>query len=690
LDQSFDDVWAECEDLFAQARQTLVVLKEPQPAHLVQASVNALFRTTHTLKGMAGMLGFMSFSRAAHRMEDIFDLMRKGRLRSSESLVDTLEAGVLALESGLEDLRRGRPEPEDYLHSLRRELGELEALALPAEGEAQDLTSMLDLPQEAIKALSEYERTRITSLLMSGMPIHGVMVCLDFATFDERLRFLSEALGAKGELISTLPWEAPEQREGLAFLLMAACPAMELDGLPLEEGELLGTALLADPTRILAAMQKEAPSPPVEAVPPPQVSADTVAQPTAAVAPLLAAAQAVGQQAPEVEILRLPAHRVEALEAQLMAVGQLRDTASLLLHKSEGTGREGPLALMAQMEDGLLEVQKALLQMRMVKVESLFSRIEPIVKSLSRDTGKPVKLGFAGGDLELERSLLGKLSEPFLHLVRNAVDHGLEPPEERKALGKSETGSLRISASQRGRNLRFDIRDDGRGFNLERIQARGIELGLLKPGQVHTPERLHRLTLEPGFSTKDRASQLSGRGVGMDVVRAEIEAQGGEIHLSSEARRGSLIRMSIPLSRAVISCLKVRCAGQDFGIPLGSVMRVQAGRELRFGGDQVNVLGMSLPLESLQACLGLPEPSGQQAFVVLGQRGAAARSVAVALGVDEILGRGELLLRSLPELAHAAGVMGGSAQEEGVLWVLDPEAMLGLAMDSLMRRVARV
>jgi len=672
LDQSFDDVWAECEDLFQQAHDTLATLKEPQPAHVVQAAVNALFRNTHTLKGMAGMLGFHNFSRAAHRMEDIFDLMRKGRLRSTDSLVETLESGIQALEAGMGDLRRGRMEPEDYLHAIRRELGELEALARPAEGGAQDLTSMLDLPAEAMKALSEYERTRVTALLMSNLPIHGVAICLDFATFDERLRVLSEALGQQGELISTLSWDVPEDREGLAFLLMAACPAVDLAALTLLEGELITTVLLAHPDRVPAALKEEAPSqpapPPVEEVAAPQ-------------APPLAQ---------EVEILRLPAHRVEALEARLMAVGQLRDKASQLVRQSQESLGEHPVALLAQMEEGLLEVQKSLLQMRMVKIESLFSRIEPMVKSLSRDTGKPVKLAFAGGDLELERSLLGKLGEPFLHLVRNAIDHGLEPPSERQSLGKSETGSIRITASQRGRNLRFDIRDDGRGFNLERIESRGIELGLLKEGQVHTAEQLHRLTLEPGFSTQDRASQLSGRGVGMDVVRSEIEALGGEIHLSSEVRRGSLIRLSIPLSRAVVSCLKVRCAGQAFGIPLGSVVRVQAGRTLRHGGDQVDVLGLSLPLESLQACLGLPEPAGQQAFVVLGQQGAASRSVSVALGVDEILGRGELLLRSLPELAHAAGIMGGSAQEDGVLWVLDPEAVLGLAMDSLMRRVARV
>ncbi|MBI1752269.1 MAG: Hpt domain-containing protein [Acidobacteria bacterium] len=676
MDQSFDDVWAECEDLFAQARKTLASLKEIQPAHVVQASVNALFRTTHTLKGMAGMLGFPSFSRAAHRMEDIFDLMRQGRLRSTDSLVETLEAGMMALEAGLNGLRRGRPEPEDYLFPLRKQLGELEALARPTEGGSQDLTSLLDLPPDLLKALSEYERTRVTALLMSGMPIHGATICLEFATFDERLRVLNEALAALGELVSTLPCDVPEDREGLGFLLLAGCPSLDAAMLPLLEGELVGTALLADPSRVPESLRNPPAAPEEEALPP-------APEPEPAAPP-------PGPPVQEVEILRLPAHRVEALEARLMAVGQLRDAASLLLHKGMDIRDDRPAALMNQIQDGLLEVQKSLLQMRMVRVESLFSRIEPMVKSLSRDTGKPVKLAFQGGDLELERGLLGRLTDPFLHLVRNAVDHGLEPPSERLALGKSEAGSIRLSASQRGRNIRFDIRDDGRGFDLARIETRGVTLGLLKAGQAHTPERLHRLTLEPGFSTQERASQISGRGVGMDVVRSEIEALGGEIHLSSEARRGSLIRLSIPLSRAVVSCLKVRCDRQSFGIPLGNVVRVQAGDQVHRGGDQVTVFGNSIPMESLQACLGLAEPDGQRSFVVLSTQGASARSVEVAIGVDAILGRGEVLLRSLPELAHAAGIMGGSPQEDGILWVLDPEATLSLAMNSLMRRVAHV
>lgn len=675
MDPSFDDVWAECEDLFVQARQRLSALKSPQPPHVLQASVNALFRATHTLKGMAGMLGFPRFSQAAHRMEDIFDLMRQGRLRSTDSLVETLEAGIQALESGLAGLRRGRPEPDDYLHAIRRRLGELEALARPPEGSVLDLTALLDLPPDMLNALSEYERTRVTAVLLGGIPIHGISVRLDLATFDARLRSISEAAGAQGELISTLPLEMHDDRDGLFFLLLVATPALDIQSLGARAEENLEIMELADPKQVPASLKADpgplCPTPPVKSVP---------GDPIPAAAPQ------------DVEVLRLPAQRVEALEARLMSVAQTRDSASLALRGIQDPGLTRPKAMMEEIEAGLLEVQKSLLQMRMVKVASLFQRIEPMVKALSRDMEKPVRLAFQGGDLELERSLLGRLTEPFLHLVRNALDHGLESPQERLAQGKSETGTLKISASQRGRNLRFDIRDDGRGFDLARIEARGLALGLLREGQVHTAEDLHRLALEPGFSTKDRASQISGRGVGMDVVRAEVEGLGGDIQITSEPRRGSLVRLSLPLSRAVIGCLKVRCGQQAFGVPLSHVLRVQSSPAPLRGGGRLTVLGRDLPMESLQACLGVPEPpEGQQFFVVLRQQGASVETgLELALGVDEVAGRAEVLLRSLPELAHAPGIMGGSLQEDGILWVLDPEAVMGLAMDSLMRRVAGV
>ncbi len=499
---------------------------------------------------------------------------------------------------------------------------------------------------------------------------------LDLATFDDRLRSISEAAGAQGELISTLPLEMHDDRDGLFFLLLVATEVLEPEGLGTLPEENLEIMALADPDRVPASLKVD---------PGPLVGSPQAEATSAVSAPPGALPQ-------DAEVLRLPAQRVDALEARLMGVAQVRDSASLALREIQDPGMARPMAMMGEIEAGLLEVQKALLQMRMVKVETLFQRIEPMVKALSRDMGKPVRLSFQGGDLELERSLLGRLTEPFLHLVRNALDHGLESPAERAAQGKSEMGTLKISASQRGRNLRFDLRDDGRGFDLARIEARGLAMGLLKEGQVHSVEDLHRLALEPGFSTKERASQISGRGVGMDVVRAEVEGMGGDIQLSSEPHRGSLIRLSLPLSRAVIACLKVRCGQQTFGVPLNHVLRVQSSLAPVHGGGHVAVLGRELPMESLQACLGLPEPAaGQQFFVVLRQQSAAAEGgLDLALGVDEVAGRVELLLRSLPELAHAPGIMGGSFQEDGILWVLDPEAVMGLAMDSLMRRVVDV
>ena len=656
MDQSFDAVWTECEDLFAQARTALAALREPQAPHLARGHLNALFRATHTLKGMAAMLGFPALSQAAHRLEDLFDLVRQGRLSLTEALLDTLESGIQALEQGLEGLKRGRPEPADHLHAIRRQLGELEALALPLEGDAPNLSALLDLPASTREALSAQERQRATALLLEGLPIRGLQLNLDLATFDARLRAVSGALATQGEILSTLPWEAPAGVDGIAFLLLAASAELDLEALALAPGELGFCRLLADPSQVpLALRTSGAPTP--EAPPGP---------------------------APEVAYLRLPVRWVDALEARLQGVGQLREQASHLLRLDQVSAAEQPLALLAVMEEGLMEVQHALLQMRMVRVETLFSRLEALAKSLARESDKPLTLRFHGGDLEVERDLLGRLAEPFLHLIRNALDHGQEGPAARRAAGKPEAGCLRISATQEGRHLCFQLEDDGRGFDLARIAAKGRALGLLGDDPP-SPEVLLRLVLEPGFSTREVASELSGRGVGLDVVRSEVESLGGELQLSSAPDRGSLVRLLLPLHRVVLACLKVRCGNHTFGLPLESVLRVRAGRVALPCGSSVQDLGHALPMTSLLTCIGLPAPESHPAFVVLRDGGEGT-----AMGVDEVQGKVSVLLRSLPELARVRGIMGGAHQEDGILWVVDPREALELAGLALAGRMAHV
>ena len=656
MNQSFEGVWTECEELFAQARTALKDLQTPQASHLARAHLNALFRATHTLKGMAAMLGFPALSQAAHRLEDLFDLVRQGRLSVTETFLETLASGIQALEDGLEGLKRGRPEPTDHLQAIRRQMGELEALALPLEGTAPNLCALLDLPASAREALSAQERLRTTAVLLEGLPVRGLLLNLDLATFDARLRAVSAALAAQGEILSTLPWEAPAGTDGITFLVLAASADLDLEALGLLPGELGSCRLLAEPSQVPLGLRK-----PVALAPAPREAA-----------------------APEVAFLRLPVQWVDDLEVRLQGVEQLRDQASHLLGPGQAAPAEAPLALLADMEEGLMEVQHALLQMRMVRVETLFSRLEALAKSLARDSGKPLAITFRGGDLAVERDLLGRLAEPFLHLIRNALDHGLEGPAARRSAGKPEAGTLGISAAQQGRHLCFQLQDDGRGFDLARIAARGRTLGLLGE-EPSSPEALLRLVLEPGFSTREEVTELSGRGVGLDVVRSQVEALGGELHLSSEAGRGSLISLLLPLHRVVLACLKVRCGQHTFGLPLESVLRVRAGRIPLVCGAPVQELGRVVPMTSLLACLGLPAPETHPAFVLVedGHEG-------IALGVDEVLGKGNVLLRSLPELARVPGIMGGAHREDGILWVLDPREAMELAGLAQARRLAHV
>ncbi len=653
MKQSFDAVWTECEDLFAQARTALRDLQGPQAPHVARAHLNALFRATHTLKGMAGMLGFPALSQAAHRLEDLSDLVRQGRLSITDGFLETLARGIQALEDGLEGVKRGRPEPADHLQAIRREMGELEALALPLEGAAPNLCALLDLPASAREALSAQERLRTTAVLLEGLTIRGLLLNLDLANFDARLRAVSGALAAQGEILSTLPWEAPEGTDGIAFLVLAASAELDLEALGLAPGELGSCRVLADPAQVPSAVRK-----PVDPAP-----ASREAAP------------------PEVAFLRLPVQWVDDLEVRLQSVEHLRGQASQLLGPGQASPAEAPLALLAGMEDGLMEVQHTLLQMRMVQVETLFSRLEALAKSLARDSGKPLAITFRGGDLAVERDLLSRLAEPFLHLIRNALDHGQEGPAVRRAAGKPEAGTLCLSATQQGRHLCFQLQDDGRGFDLTRIAAKGRALGLLGEAPA-SPEALLRLVLEPGISTREEVTELSGRGVGLDVVRSEVVALGGELHLSSEAGLGSLISLRVPLHRVVLACLKVRCGQHTFGLPLESVLRVRAGRLPLTCGAAVQELGRAVPMTSLLACLGLPAPESHPAFVLL-QDGAEW----VALGVDEVLSKGNVLLRSLPELARVPGIMGGAQREDGILWVLDPREALDLAGLAQTRRL---
>jgi two-component system chemotaxis sensor kinase CheA len=325
------------------------------------------------------------------------------------------------------------------------------------------------------------------------------------------------------------------------------------------------------------------------------------------------------------------------------------------------------------------------MQVRMIEVEAVFLRFPRLVRDLSSKLGKQVQLTLTGGETELDRTVVDALGDPMVHLVRNSLDHGLEPPAERKAAGKDETGALEISARHAGGNVVISVRDDGRGIDAQRVAKIAASKGLIPAEAVESIDmpRAIELLFAPGFSTADEVSDISGRGVGMDAVRNMVRALGGEVLMTSEPGKGTESQIRLPLTLAIMSALLVETNGLPFAIPLDRVertlllsdhaIRSVAGRRMLVMRESV------LPIVDASLALGHGEaPEATHAVVV------RAGEQRLALAVSHLVGQRELVTRPLPpELATSAALSGGAVLANGdIALIVDCDALIGTGADS--------
>jgi two-component system chemotaxis sensor kinase CheA len=324
-------------------------------------------------------------------------------------------------------------------------------------------------------------------------------------------------------------------------------------------------------------------------------------------------------------------------------------------------------------------LQRMVMQIRMIPVEAVFLRFPRLVRDLSSRLGKEVDLQLEGQDTELDRTVVDAIGDPLVHLVRNALDHGLEPPEERVAGGKPQRGRLVISARHAGGRVVIGVTDDGRGIDPAKVARKAAERGLIEPSQIATVDeaRACELVFAPGFSTADQMSDVSGRGVGMDAVRAKVRELGGEVSLQSSLGAGSKIEIRLPLTLAILSALLVRAAGGTFAIPLERIDRTvrladHVVRSMR-GRPMLMLDGRVLPVVDGAAALAQQAPDGGEFGVLL--RGAGEERV--ALRVDRLVGQRELVARPLPgALATSAAVSGAAVLSDGdIALIVDPDAL---------------
>ncbi|MDX2299863.1 MAG: chemotaxis protein CheA [Xanthomonadaceae bacterium] len=624
--------------------------------------LNAVFRAFHTVKGGAGFLSVEPMVALCHRGEDLLNEARSGRVRLTPEHIDALLQALDHLQQMMRAMQEGTvpvPAPSALLERLS---GKAAAPAQSPAVETQVAPPPVPTPAPAPAASADAVDQEFDALLAAvasespGTPLKADEP-IDDSEFEA---LLDELYGSKGAPGKTVDSDAGR----------TAAPMTD------DDFEALLDSLHGSGAAPGAVVPAPAPPVPVPAPVPAPVAAPTSTALTAAPVPSRPAAAGTGMArsaAPAEATIRVDTVRLDALVNLIGELVLVRNRLVSLTATSVDEAMERAVAELHRVADDL---QLAVMRTRMLPVGKLFSRFPRIVRDLARQLGKQIDLVLEGEDTDLDRNLVDALADPMVHLVRNAVDHGIELPEARERVGKPATGTVRLIAAQEGERIIIRVRDDGRGMDAEVLRIKAVEKGLLVPDQAArlSEAECYDLIFLAGFSTRSEVSDISGRGVGMDVVKTRVGELGGTLVVDSRLGHGSEIRVSLPLTLATLRALMVRVCGRVFAIPMINVVEVfEFDRAAATRVDDREVIAhrqRALPLRFLAPWIDpqgeVDMRSGHVVVVHVGHR-------QVGCVVDEVLGREEMVVKPLGHLLRGvAGVTGATITGDGkVALVLD-------------------
>jgi two-component system chemotaxis sensor kinase CheA len=668
---------AEAGDLIEGLYGDLAELRErrgdgPQRRELVAR----VFRRVHTVKGTASAAGLDAAGRIAHEFESLLDAVRSGRAPLDEDVLESFEEAVGAVAESLDDAARGgsRPAPEGLVARLRglASAGAGEGGAPSAVDASGLLSELTGLPEEVTRSLSAHERQRLSEALGEGARAYVVLAEFGLADFDEQYRRLSESLKESGEVVATQPFvnDVGPERVGFRVVYASAEPRASLEARASAFGATLGAP--EQDAREGATAGARGDQAPVEDGGAPWASEPSGPRPSSS-----------GGGAPGVRMT------LEELDDLISATHALfADTVGALdLALASGAGLE---AHAREVRRRFFELEERLIGLRMVTLRGALLRAARAGRAAARAAGRRVEFEVAGGEARLDRSLAETVADPLLHLVRNAVDHGVEPEAERLAAGKPAAGLVRIEADAEGGLVLLRVSDDGRGVDSDAVARSAAAAGLVAPGAQLTQAQALRLIFRPGFSTAARASLVSGRGVGLDVVERAVEEAGGEVRVRSERGRGTTFELRLPTTLALLPAHVVSAGGRRYCVAARQV--VEAGhadasevvgegpeRRLRWRGRELPLVGMCELLGRRDAVGTVPE-GGTVAFFVAAGRHAPedVDGARAAVEVDGLEGESEVLVRGLGRHAKRwRGVSGATELRDGaVALVLDLPRLL--------------
>jgi two-component system, chemotaxis family, sensor kinase CheA len=622
-------------------------------------TIDEIFRIAHSLKGMSGTMGFAKMAALTHTMEDVFETFR-GRTEGLErQVIDILLECLDALEGAVAAIEQQGDEQLDPAALIARlsHLVDHSGAAHPAPVEAP--AAPTGVPEAVAAFDADTPLLRVAVSLAADVMMPSVRAYMALA-----------AVADHGETI----WSSPTADEVDAFSGSAIEAWVATEHEPAKiEAAVRAVPDVAEVT-VAAHGSEDQPAPAAEAAGPAEPAPAAAAAPAAAPAAQAAEhPQAAPAARPTASTVRVDAVRLDQL---MHYMGELVVHRTRVESLAAGSGVEGLSEAVADLTRSSQALQALVMQVRMIEVDAVFMRFPRLVRDLSAKMGKQVDLVLTGRETELDRTVVDALGDPLVHLVRNSLDHALEPPAEREAAGKPATGVLELSARQAGGNVIITVRDDGRGIDPARIATKARERGLIGADENVDMARAIELLFAPGFSTAEQTSDISGRGVGMDAVRNALRGLGGAVVMTSELGVGTTVQVRLPLTLAIMPALLVESEAVPFAIPLERVERTVnlADQTVRsVTGKRMLVLSDGvLPLVDLAGALGYA-PSPEAGFVVIA-RGAERR---LALLVERLVGQRELVTRPLPaEVGSQSCLSGGAVLSDGTIsLIVDCDAL---------------
>ncbi len=651
--QTFFD---EADELLADMEQHLLDLVPEAPD---SEQLNAIFRAAHSIKGGAGTFGFTILQETTHLMENLLDEARRGEMQLNTDIINLFLETKDIMQEQL-DAYKSSQEPDaasfEYICNALRQLA-LEAkgeAAVPAVAPAK--LSVVDAAPAAVP--SQDDRLRV---VLTGLK-EGEVTLLQEELGN--LATLSNIVTGKDSLAATL--DGGISKDDVVAVL---CFVIEPDQIDFESPGV-------EPAAEAAVAVAETPAAPAVAPAAPALKA----VPREATAP--ARGEKPAARSSESTSIRVAVEKVDQL---INLVGELVITQSMLAQRSnelDPVNHGELITSMGQLQRNARDLQESVMSIRMMPMEYVFSRFPRLVRDLAGKLNKQIELTLMGSSTELDKSLIERIIDPLTHLVRNSLDHGIELPENRVAAGKSPVGNLILSAEHQGGNICIEVTDDGAGLNRERILAKAISQGMAVSENM-TDEEVGMLIFAPGFSTAEQVTDVSGRGVGMDVVKRNIQEMGGHVEIQSKQGSGTTIRILLPLTLAILDGMSVKVAEEVFILPLNAVMESLQPREEDLhplaGGERVlEVRGEYLPLVELWKVFDVEgaKTEATQGIVVILQ--SAGRRY--ALLVDQLIGQHQVVVKNLESnYRKVPGISAATILGDGsVALIVDVSALQGL------------